>query len=287
MAVNDHSPLNTRVMTNFKAVKGTYYILPITVFIVAFAIPLFLNNESSFIDRYIDVQKELFYTLNATLSSFPRLQLNLTQLGDVVLLFPLVSIFVLYAPKLWEVIIISTLISLVVSAGLKDIFSIPRPAAVFDNDSFVIIGRTLNSNSSLPSGHSISIFIIITLVFLAFIPKKNSYKCCWFLLMLSLGLLISFSRVGVGAHYPLDVISGSAIGALLAMISIPINNSMSWGTPLKHKKQTLLIIVLELLWMGLVIQRIITKNLVVTYLALVALIITLLLTLKKHVQKKN
>lgn len=277
--------INNKVIANFTKVKFTYLIPPFLVLLICFSLPFLLKPENNFVEGYIGMQKELFYYLNATLSTYPSLQYNLSQLGDVILLFPFVSIFILYAPKLWEAIITSSMLSLVVSAVLKMVFSVPRPAAIFDNDSFTIIGRTLTGHSSLPSGHSMTCFIVITLLMLAFIPKKNSHKAFWCLFMTSLGLVITCSRVGVGAHFPLDVVIGCSIGCVLAIIGIQLNKKLNWMSKLKNKYQTLMLIAIILIWMVLVIQKIAIKNLFITYLSFSALLITLYLTSKSYVQK--
>ena len=88
----------------------------------------------------------------------------------------LISVFIVYAPKLWGALLTSAILSLVVSASLKKLFAVPRPAAMFDTDCFVIIGRTLSGRTALPSGHSIAAFVVITILLFAFMPKKNNYK---------------------------------------------------------------------------------------------------------------
>ncbi len=157
------------------------------------------NDGSSFIDHYVYVQKDLFFYLNNKLSQFPNLQFNLTQLGDGLIFYPLLTIFIIYGPKLWEAILTSSIISLIVSALLKKLFAVPRPATMLDHDSFTIIGKTLTGKTSLPSGHSICAFIIITTLLFAFMPKKIGYKIIWSFFIISAGLIITFSRVGVGA----------------------------------------------------------------------------------------
>ncbi|MCT6716620.1 phosphatase PAP2 family protein, partial [Staphylococcus aureus] len=88
---------------------------------------------------------------------------------------------------------------------------VPRPAAVFDNNSFTVIGKTLSGHNSLPSGHSITIFTILTVLLFSFMPKKLNYKIIWITTFTFAGLMIAFTRVGVGAHYPLDVIAGGIL----------------------------------------------------------------------------
>jgi undecaprenyl-diphosphatase len=63
---------------------------------------------------------------------------------------------------------------------------------------------------SFPSSHAANFLSLSTFVFL-----RN--RKLWPLLVL--GLLIGFSRVYVGAHYPLDVVAGGILGAALGYVT--------------------------------------------------------------------
>lgn len=236
------------VNDNFKNLKWWALLPAIFVLLVVFL--LVFTTEGTFVEAYVGVQKDWFFYLNEKLATFPNFQFNITQLGDVLIVFPFVMILIYYAPRFWGALLTSSLLSLVVSAGLKRLFSMPRPASVFDNESFEIIGRTLRGNS-LPSGHSMSAFIVITLLLFAFMPRKNKiYPFFWIVFMLFIGLVIAFSRVGVGAHYPLDVITGSAIGYILAVIGIKNSHKLNGWAFMKNKKYCPIIIILLILWGG-------------------------------------
>ncbi len=212
--------LNQLVSYNFKNLKS-WVLLP--AFLVLLAVFLLvLIQEGNFREAYIDVQKEWFFYFNEKLSIFPNFQFNITQLGDVLVVFPFMLILVYYVPRFWGALFISSLLSLGVSAGLKLLFAMPRPAKVFDIEGFTIIGERINYNS-LPSGHSITAIICIVLLLFAFMPRKNKlYQFLWTFFILLIGLIIVSSRVGIGAHYPLDVVAGSAIGYILAFVGIKI-----------------------------------------------------------------
>ncbi len=218
------NPLKSRVENNFRNVK-LWFMFP-AVFILGVIFILIISAEGNYKEAYVHIQQDLFFYLNKKLSLFPNLALNITQMGDVLVVFPFVMFLFFYAPKYWDALLTSSLLSLVVSAGLKKLFSIPRPARMFDIDSFTIVGRTLRGENSLPSGHSMTIFIVVVLLLFAFMPQKNKvYQIIWTIWGLLVGLLIASSRIGVGAHYPLDVIAGASIGYILAVIGIWIANS--------------------------------------------------------------
>jgi len=278
--------LDRRVSDNLRNVKFGLLIPPFLLLLLFGFYFIFFNEGDNYIDRYINIQKDLFFYFNGQLSEFPNLQFNLTQLGDVLVFFPLVTVFIIYAPKLWEALLTSAILSLVMSATLKKLFAVPRPAAIFDNESFLIIGRTLTGNTSLPSGHSISAFIVITILIFAFMPKKNKHKIIWSLFFLTLGLVISFSRVGVGAHYPFDVIVGSTIGYIVAIIGIQINNKVSCWTWIKNIKYYPYFILFLIIWIGVIISKILVNNLPIFYFSLFSLVLSLCLITSAYVQKR-
>ena len=281
------SKLDCNVCDNLKKVKLWFLIPAVIILLVISVYFIFINNDS-FTNAYVSVQKDLFYYLNSKLSKLPALQNNLTQLGDVLIFFPLITIFFIYSPKLWEALITSALLSLIVSAVLKKLFAMPRPAAVFDTTSFTIIGKTLNGKTSLPSGHSIATFVVITILLFAFMPKKNIYKIIWSFFILSVGFIIGLSRVGVGAHYPLDVLIGCTLGYSVVVLGIILNGKLNWLSWISYKKAAPFFILLFLIWGAVIIKKIIDTNLPICYLSVAALVITIsIMSSIYYVQRKN
>lgn len=91
-----------------------------------------------------------------------------------------------------------------VSQGLKDIFGALRPAGVLPADSLRILGEQLNYRS-FPSGHTVTAFAGMCIL-LPIIPAS------WRRGALTLASGIGLSRIGVGAHWPIDVASGAFVG---------------------------------------------------------------------------
>jgi len=275
--------LNTYVTNNFNDLKFSYLFLPFFLFLLI-VIFLFIENAFS-VEEYTQIQKDSFLYLNYQLSKFPDFQFNVTQLGDVIIFLPFLTIFIVFAPKFWHALLSSLLISGIFSFLLKKLFAVPRPAAVFDNDSFLIIGNVLSGNTSLPSGHSIATFTILTSVFFAFIPKGVRLKIIWFFSILIIGLIISFTRVGVGAHYPLDVIIGSVIGCTAALAGVFVNKKYNPWTWIGNDKYYPLFMFVIFIWAIALINKIIATNLIIFYFSLASLVITLFIIINIYVKK--
>jgi membrane-associated phospholipid phosphatase len=206
-------------------------------------------------------------------------------MGDALIFLSLLSILILYVPKLWESLLSASLVSAVFSNVLKNLFAVPRPAATFDNKSFAIIGQTLSGHNSLPSGHSITIFTVLTVLLFAFMPKKLNYKIVWCIFVISTGLILAFSRVGVGAHYPLDVITGSSIGFLSGLAGIFISRKYKIWSWIDNKKCYPIFIVLFLVCCIVITNKIINENLIIFYLTLISLLVSLYQTTYAYIKK--
>jgi len=70
------------------------------------------------------------------------------------------------------------------------------------------------SDHSFPSGHTTAVFSI-AIPFIAAIPELLP-------LFLSLSLIVGFSRIYLGLHYPSDVLAGGAIGTAVATMIVAI-----------------------------------------------------------------
>ncbi len=275
------------VIDNFSTLKLTVVVLPLILLFGLFCFFVMVDHHELTLNYYVSFQKDLFLFLNRHLSKLNHLEHNLTQLGDALIAFPLLTIFIIYAPKIWEALITSSLISIVISAVLKKLFAVPRPAAVYDNDCFVIIGKTLTGKSSLPSGHSIATFIVITIVLFAFMPQQRKNKIMWYIAVVTTGLFIAFSRVGVGAHYPFDVLIGSTIGFITTTIGIKICSNYNGLQGIGNKKYYPIHALLLITWVGLLINKIREDNLAIYYISIIALLVPLSIIIRSYVKKNQ
>ncbi len=275
--------MNNRVIQNYKEIRPSFFLLPFTLIAI---IVFFLFSQNALNKNgYIQIQKTWFYAINAKLSQFPLMQQNFTEVGNTFVLLSLLTIFFLRTPKLWETLLTAIIVSAIFSVSLKNLFSIPRPAAALSQHSFVIIGEELVGKSSLPSGHSITIFTTICCIVLGFMPKKITNKIVWCTFLVALGLGLAFSRVAVGAHFPLDIVFGSIIGYISAILGILINKKLNAWQWISNKKYYPYFIVLFCISIVILVFKILNENLFVYYLCMLSLTTSLYALFKKMATK--
>ncbi len=265
--------MNTNVVKNQSKVVVSFLYLPAALLLMI-VLWLWSQNALSIIG-YTEIQKEVFLYINHQLGQYPSLMINLTQFGNALVFLSCLSIFIIYAPKLWEALISASLVSLLFSKGLKNLFSVPRPAAMFDVDTFIIVGEKLTGHSSLPSGHSITVFTILTVLMFSFMPRSLIYKMLWSFFIIIMGLMLVSTRVGVGAHYPLDTIVGGIIGYISGVLGILFSQKYKTWNWIADKKYSPVFIVLFTVCIIIISKNIFTESLVVFYLPLVCLAISL------------
>lgn len=275
--------INTKAITNYSKLKPSLFVLPLC-FLSSIVLYLYIQDSLS-VDKYIEIQKNCFFFLNSKLSQFPSTEYNLTQFGDALIFLSFLSIFIVYAPKLWEALISASLVSAIFSDLLKVTFAVPRPAAVFDNNSFVIIGNGLSGHNSLPSGHSITVFTTLTALLFAFMPQKLKYKILWVFVVIITGLILVFTRVGIGAHYPFDVIIGSVVGYMSGLAGIFISRKYKIWSWVNDKKYYPILMLLLLVCCIAVINKIISENLTIFYFSLATLVASLYKMINMYVKK--
>ena len=277
------SILNSNVTEKFSKIKISLFFLPL---LLLSTILLFLYSHNALSTyKYIEIQKNCFYFINSKLAQFPTIIYNLNHIGDTLIFLSFLSIFIVYAPKVWESLLSATIVAAIFSKLLKAFFSVPRPAAALDNDTFVIIGEKLVGFNSLPSGHSITVFTTISIVMFAFMPNKITNKILWSSIIVIFGLFIAFIRVGVGAHFPLDVVIGCIIGYISALIGILISVNYKIWSWINNKKYYPVFILLFTVFCILLGVKIVEENLIIYYLSIISLIVSLYKITHAYIKK--
>ncbi len=140
----------------------------------------------------------------------------ITELGSFVFItILLVIIFLIAKFKSKEemkniilICIVSVLFVGLITLILKYIVNEPRPFMALSNVHLLVVEDDLRS---FPSGHTATIFSLITCLTLNIKEYVKHYKAVSCILVVY-GIIIGFSRIYVGVHYPIDVIFGAAIG---------------------------------------------------------------------------
>ena len=135
---------------------------------------------------------------------------DLTALGGgtvITLLTAGVVIFLLLQ-KQWRTAVfvaVAVMGGLVLSLWLKHLFERPRPN---------ITGRTFTMTTSFPSGHAANAAVayLTMAILVGRLVKGTWMKLYVFFLGLLLPLLVGFSRVFLGVHWPTDVVAGWLVG---------------------------------------------------------------------------
>ena len=96
--------------------------------------------------------------------------------------------------------------------GIKHLLKVARPPAVLSADTLHIVGEPLYKNS-FPSGHTVTAFLVAG----AIILSPRHHQSYWLApAVLLIAVILSFSRIAVAAHWPLDLFAGAAGGWLCA-----------------------------------------------------------------------
>jgi len=104
------------------------------------------------------------------------------------------------------IILVSVAISAIIANILKYTFDMPRPYEIYP----FIVKLSYGGSPSFPSGHTADAFAFAVAVSLVF-PKRQIIipSLIW-------AMLIGYSRMCLGVHFPSDVLGGAIIGTVSA-----------------------------------------------------------------------
>jgi len=135
-----------------------------------------------------------------------------TQLGNMVTAFLLVGLFfVLSYRRLAVEVILGTLTLWLLVETIKALTDRARP--FLDLEGTRIIGWQ-ERGRSFPSGHTAQTFFVMTLLSHRFQLGVGGTVALY-----AVAVLVGFTRMYVGAHYPRDVIGGAVLGSVWGILS--------------------------------------------------------------------
>lgn len=184
----------------------------------------------------------VFYALNHLASYAPdTLWTHLSMFADGQFLLLFVLPFLgKRAAVVWQYVLALMLGGLYVP-GMKELFSQLRPPAVLEEGSFHLIGPALQNNA-FPSGHTTAAFALAGLVCLYRIGVHYKIAALLF------AILIGWSRIANGVHWPLDVLGGALGGWLIANLAVWLSGKWRFGMHIRAQRIFALIMVPVAIW---------------------------------------
>ncbi|AXI24334.1 PAP2 superfamily [Cardinium endosymbiont of Sogatella furcifera] len=143
-----------------------------------------------------------------------------TWLGDGVMYIVLLWMVALWRVSCRRLLVMGgSFVSMsIVVQLLKRVFytHMVRPIALLPGDKtlHLVDGVPLSRELSFPSGHSATIFLLITVIQLLSIDKNKIYS----VFLLGLALTVAYSRIYLCQHFYMDVYAGAWIGTIAAVV---------------------------------------------------------------------
>ncbi len=190
----------------------------------------------SFLEKAIQIDAGLFYLLNYKAQNvvFDFLMPVLTNLDYWRIPFVLLAISLLvFGQKRGRVAVLLLVLGITLSDQvcnnlLKPLVGRARPCNVLDNVHLLV---SCTRSFSFPSSHATNIFtgtILLSFVY----PRLR-------IALIGVAVLVAYSRVYVGVHYPFDVAAGIILGIVCALTIIVLDRLLARRFPrVFHAEQT-------------------------------------------------
>jgi undecaprenyl-diphosphatase len=157
----------------------------------------------------------------------------------------LIVVFAKKHSKLALIVMVAYLSSGIVAQIFKAIIYAPRPSLYFKLHEYKYYIDTFETSragaNSFPSGHSASVYALVT-VFAVYFKRKYISFC-----LITIGILAGYSRIYLAHHFLIDVLAGMILGLLFGTLSLiwldkidslKINTFLSKCNPLKSKSSS-------------------------------------------------
>lgn len=170
---------------------------------------------------YSGLNAELFLVINQLSKLLPdAMWANITIFGDALVALVLLGLLAFRYPRLLPAGLLAGIIATLLTRSLKPLLAMDRPLAVL-GEQVHVIGIDLQ-NFSFPSGHTTAAFVVAGVY--ALVVQRERLTA----LLFCAALLVGFSRVAVGAHWPLDIFAGAGFGWLSAWVGWKLAASWQW-----------------------------------------------------------
>jgi membrane-associated phospholipid phosphatase len=169
---------------------------------------------------FSDAQQSTFLAINSVTRLAPDWMWTwITFLGNGWGVFAVSLPLLVLAPRALSAGIFAGGVAAIVSPVLKNAFSLPRPAGIFQEHEFYQIGEAV-FHKAMPSGHTLTAFAVASAYFFSVPAEKRKPLVLLFIVASAVGL----SRNAIGAHWLTDVLVGAGLGIWCGLIGAQLAN---------------------------------------------------------------
>ncbi|MBU1236957.1 MAG: phosphatase PAP2 family protein [Gammaproteobacteria bacterium] len=169
-----------------------------------------------------DTNVLLFHLINDATRWLPVAPLlAFTLWGNTLAGLALVSGWIRSCPRILWAVLFALPPGMLFVRGLKLVLAVPRPAAVLDPGTIVVVGPVYRA-FSFPSGHATTAFAFAAIIWL--LSRNRPLRIA----VLVLATMVAVSRVLVGVHWPVDVLVGAAGGWVCGSLGVFVATRYRW-----------------------------------------------------------